>query len=254
MLPIPMGRLKLRSTGGPPSEAIISCSPAGQPSPKLSCSCIVTPAIASSDGAVEGGKYDPTDGGDGAAVGNEGGGAGSNDGTMAGGGKDGRKGCKEGGCGDFSGQVGAPKAASMKFAARAYFWLTREISVPVSKRVACCARRPANAWRSCTALRWVGTWGDCSQSFTVVALSATAQSEATSTRHDDVLSRAWAMRPCNRGRKPLCSREVSWISVHSAGAGGGNEGGGCAGGGLDGDGGGGDGGCGPGGGGDGGGK
>ena len=124
-----------------------------------------------------------------------------------------------GGGGEVLGQVGAPKAALMKRAALACARLARASSSTVSESVALCMRRASSAKRSSAA----------SHTSIVVPLTAGTILEPTSTRLD-VLSRAWAMRPCNTARKPLCSRvEVSWMSAHSTGAGEGEGGidGGC---------------------------
>ena len=125
-----------------------------------------------------------------------------------------------GGGGEVLGQVGAPKAALMKRAALACARLARASSSTVSESVALCMRRASSAKRSSAA----------SHTSIVVPLTAGTILEPTSTRLDDVLSRAWATRPCNTARKPLCSRvEVSWMSAHSTGAGEGEGGidGGC---------------------------
>ena len=128
-----------------------------------------------------------------------------------------------GGEGEVSAQLGAPKVALTKAAARADLGVTRPFSVGESESVEFCLRRLSSASRSSTA---VGCIGDCSHSVTVVTPSATTQSGSTSTRHGDVSSTARASSMCSTGRKPPCSREeVSWTSAHSARAGGGNAGG-----------------------------
>ena len=157
--------------------------------------------------------------------GGEGGGEGDEEGGGESGGESGGEGGGERGGGEASGQAGAPKAASIKRAALTCARVARAFSVSVSESVALCMRRASRAERSTAAVRWVGVFGDCSHSSTVVPLTAGTNSEPTSTRHDDVLSREWAMRPCNTARKPLCSRaEVSRTSAHFAGAGGGGDG------------------------------
>ena len=61
------------------------------------------------------------------------------------------------------------------------------------------------------------------------------KSGSTTTRHEDVFRTARAMNIRSTGRKPRFSRGVvSWMSAHSACAGGGSAGGGNPGGGADG--------------------
>ena len=117
MLLNPEGRLKLRSTAAPPNGITTSCR-LSQPSPKLSNSCSLTWLVVSGDSTTDGG-------GDGSSC-KSGGLTGGVEGA----------GAEGGGEGEVAGQIRAPKAASMKLAARISLRVTRARSASVSKNLA----------------------------------------------------------------------------------------------------------------------
>ena len=78
-----------------------------------------------------------------------------------------------GGEGSTSAQLGAPKVAFTKKAARADLGEPRPTSVGESERDASCLRRLSNASRSSNAVRCVGEFGGCSHNLMVVMPSAT---------------------------------------------------------------------------------
>ena len=119
------------------------------PSPKLSNSSTVTSITAVSS---------KTDGGGEGCGGIDGGGS---------------AGVGGGGEGSTSAQLGAPKVAFTKKAARADLGEPRPTSVGESERDASCLRRLSNASRSSNAVRCVGELGDCSHNLTVVTPPAT---------------------------------------------------------------------------------
>ena len=119
------------------------------PSPKLSNSSTVTSMTAVSSNTDGGGEgCGGIDGGGSAGVGG-------------------------GGEGSTSAQLGAPKVAFTKKAARADLGEPRPTSVGESERDASCLRRLSNASRSSNAVRCVGELGDCSHNLTVVTPPAT---------------------------------------------------------------------------------
>ena len=148
MLLSPEGRLKLRSTAAPLNGITTSCR-LFQPSPKLSNSCSPTWLVVSGDGTTDGG------GGDGSSC-KSGGLTGGVEGA----------GAEGGGEGEVAGQIRAPKAASMKLAARISLRVTRRDSASVSKSLVLCARRATKFSFSSAAVRWVGSCGGCSHNLT----------------------------------------------------------------------------------------
>ena len=148
MLLNPEGRLKLRSTAALPLNGITTSCRLSQPSPKLSNSCSLTWLVVSGDGTTDGG-------GDGGSC-KSGGLTGGVEGADA----------EGGGEGEVAGQIRAPKAASMKLAARSSLRVTRARSASVSKNLALCARRATKVSFSSTAVRWVGSCGGCSHNLT----------------------------------------------------------------------------------------
>eukprot|EP00964_Phaeocystis_antarctica_P065584 scaffold39576_cov60-Phaeocystis_antarctica.AAC.1 len=216
------------------------------PSPKLSNSSTVTSMTAVSSNTDGGGEgCGGIDGGGSAGVGG-------------------------GGEGSTSAQLGAPKVAFTKKAARADLGEPRPTSV--GERDASCLRRLSNASRSSNAVRCVGELGDCSHNLTVVTPPATTcmvkSSESVtlprSSSNLSPLARESGVQGCRApfqpsletGSLPVLRHPVrvdldaprlgvehgagkeyvkqSWTSAHSARAGGGRLGGGYAGGGGDG--------------------
>ena len=142
MLLSPRERVKLASGAAPLSGVTTSCRPS-HPSPKLSNSCTLTRAVACGAGGTKGGGC--------------GGGFGCNGGLKGSG--------AEGG-GEGAGQMRAPKAASMKIAARTSLRVTRATSASVSESFLSCARRETRASRSSIAVRCDDSCGGCSHSLT----------------------------------------------------------------------------------------
>ena len=154
----PGERVKLRFTAAPLSGLTTSCRPS-HPSPKLSNSCTRTRAAACSSGGATG----------------CGGGSSGNGGRPTGG----AEGSTEGGCvegggadGEAAGQTRAPKAASIKIAARTSLSVTRASSASVSESFSPCARRETRASRSSVAVRCIGSCGGSSHRLTVGPIPA----------------------------------------------------------------------------------
>ena len=156
----PGERVKLRFTAAPLGGLTTSCRPS-HPSPKLSNSCTRTRTVACSAGGATGGGGDgsscngnrPTSGAEGSST--EGG-------SVEGGGVEG-----SGTEGEAARQTRAPKAASIKSAARTSLRVMRASSASVRESVSPCARREIRASRSSIAVRCIGSCGGCSHSLTV---------------------------------------------------------------------------------------
>jgi hypothetical protein len=143
----PRGRVKLTSGAAPPSGLTTNLRPS-HPLPKLSNSCTLTRAVACGAGGTDGG-------GGGVGLSRNGGGlTGGLEGSGAEGGDEGAV------------QMRAPKAASMKIAARTSLRVTRATSASVSESFSPCLRRETRASRSSIAVRCDGSCGGCSHSLT----------------------------------------------------------------------------------------
>ena len=147
VLLFPGERVKLASGAAPLSGLTTSCRPS-HPSPKLSNSCTLTRAVACGAGGTDGG------GGGLSCNGGDNGLTGGLEGSCAEGGSEG------------AGQMRAPKAASMKVAARTSLRVTRATSASVSESFSPWARRETRASRSSIAVRCDGSCGGCSHSLT----------------------------------------------------------------------------------------
>ena len=87
--------------------------------------------------------------------------------------------------GEATGQIRAPKVASMKIVARTSLPVTRDPSASVSESVALCARRETRASCSSIAVRCAGPCGGCSHSLTIGTIPAATWTVTGSVKDGD---------------------------------------------------------------------